>query len=197
MSIFRNGAGRIYYSAQLQYSPLKPRTEPVNAGVELRREYSVRRNGRWQIIHSPLKVSQGELVRRDLDVSIPSRRNFLVVDDPVPGALETVNTDLATASKVDAATGITLSEGAYWYRRLDWIDYASTRWSFYHRELRNDSARFYSDYLAPGNYHLAYTAQAIAAGEFTAAPSHAEELYDPDVFGKSAAAVIEVERLKN
>jgi len=44
--------------------------------------------------------------------------------------------------------------------------------------------RFYSDYLPAGNYLLSYTAQAIAEGKFTKMPVHAEEMYDPDIFGK-------------
>ena len=44
--------------------------------------------------------------------------------------------------------------------------------------------RFYSDYLPAGNYHLSYTAQAIAEGRFTVMPTLAVEMYDPDVYGK-------------
>ncbi|MBT8341853.1 MAG: hypothetical protein KJP07_17755, partial [Desulfatitalea sp.] len=65
-------------------------------------------------------------------------------------------------------------------------------YSFYHKELRHDSARFYADYLPAGNYHLSYTAQAIAAGSFSVMPVHAEEMYDPDVFGKGLPATLEV-----
>ena len=67
-----------------------------------------------------------------------------------------------------------------------------SRWSFYHQELRHDAVRFYSDYLPAGNYHLSYTAQAIATGEFRVMPSHAEEMYNPDVFGKDVPALLTV-----
>jgi uncharacterized protein YfaS (alpha-2-macroglobulin family) len=36
-------------------------------------------------------------------------------------------------------------------------------------------------------------AQSIAPGEFSVLPTHAEEMYDPDVFGKSAPAWLRVE----
>jgi uncharacterized protein YfaS (alpha-2-macroglobulin family) len=82
-----------------------------------------------------------------------------------------------------------------WFFHYDaWSYYGMSRWSFYHKELRHDAARFYSEYLAPGNYHLSYTAQAVAAGEFTVMPAHSEEMYDPDVYGKSASAVLNVEK---
>ena len=68
-----------------------------------------------------------------------------------------------------------------------------SRWSFYHQELRHDAVRFYSDYLPPGNYHLSYSAQAIATGDFQVLPAKAEEMYDPDVFGRSSPVRLVVE----
>jgi uncharacterized protein YfaS (alpha-2-macroglobulin family) len=46
--------------------------------------------------------------------------------------------------------------------------------------------------LPPGNYHLSYSAQAIAVGEFAVMPTHAEEMYDPDVYGKSLPGTLAV-----
>ena len=43
-----------------------------------------------------------------------------------------------------------------------------------------------------GNYRLSYTAQAIAEGRFTVMPVHAEEMYDPNVFGKGLPATLVV-----
>ena len=190
----RSGQGRIYYSARLSYSPTSLTTEAINSGIEIRREYSVERNGRWELLTAPYKLKQGELVRADIYASLPAARNFVVIDDAVPGGLEPVNRDLGTTSTIDADKGeVPLDGGSYWYRFNDWIDFATSRWAFYHKELRHDSVRFYSDYLSPGNYHLAYTAQAIAAGEFTVMPVHAEEMYDPDVFGSGTSATVNIE----
>ena len=137
---------------------------------------------------SPSTSRAGELVRVDIYVSLPTARHFVVVDDPVPGGLEPVNRDLANTSVVDGEAGdFRSSGGAWWYNFDDWRGFGYSRWSFYHRELRHDAVRFFSDYLPAGNYHLSYSAQAIAAGEFKVAPVHSEEMYDPDVFGKGLA----------
>jgi uncharacterized protein YfaS (alpha-2-macroglobulin family) len=48
--------------------------------------------------------------------------------------------------------------------------------------------------LPAGNYHLSYTAQAIASGEFVVMPVYAEEMYDPDVFGQGVVEVLKVGR---
>jgi uncharacterized protein YfaS (alpha-2-macroglobulin family) len=136
---------------------------------------------------------RGELIRVDLYLSLPAPRNFVVVDDPVPGGLEPVNRQLATASEVDADKGaFKRGDASWWFRFSDWHTFGSSRWSFYHQELRHDSARFYSDYLPAGNYHLSYTAQAISEGSFQVLPVKAEEMYDPDVFGQGVPASLVV-----
>ena len=194
LRISKAGPGRLYYAARLFYSPKDLKTEGINAGMDIRREYSVQRNGEWLLLQEPMRIRSGELVRVDLFLSLPAPRNFVVVDDPVPGGLEPVNRDLATASEVDADEG--RFQGAatsFWFTKDDWFRYGYSRWSFYHKELRHDSARFYSDYLPGGNYHLSYVAQAIATGEFQVLPLHAEEMYDPDVFGQGVPGTLIVE----
>ena len=190
----REGVGRYYYAARMFYSPEKLKANAINAGIEVHREYSVERAGEWQLLQSPMPIKTGELVRVDLYLSLPAARNFVVVDDPVPGGLEPVSRDLATASTVDADKGaFEAAGGSFWYRRTDWREYGVSLWSFYHKELRHHAARFYSEYLPAGHYHLSYTAQAIAPGEFAVMPVHAEEMYNPDTFGQGVPAVLRLE----
>jgi uncharacterized protein YfaS (alpha-2-macroglobulin family) len=188
------GRGRFHYTTRLLYASAALKAEPTNAGIEVRREYSVERRGRWELLRSPMQIKTGELVRVDLFVSLPAARNFVVVDDPVPGGLEPVSRDLATASQADADKArLTHAEGSFWYRFSDWREYGLSFWSFYHRELRHHAARFYSEYLPAGNYHLSYVAQAVAPGEFTVLPVHAEEMYNPETFGRGVPASLVVE----
>ncbi len=190
----REGVGRYYYATRMFYSPITLQRDAFNAGIEVHREYSVERSGEWQLLKSPMQINTGELVRVDLYVSLPAARNFVVVDDPVPGGLEPVSRELATTSTVDADKGdFEAAGGAFWYRHTEWREYGVSLWSFYHKELRHHAARFYSEYLPAGNYHLAYTAQAIAPGEFTVMPAHAEEMYNPDTFGRGTPAILSIE----
>ena len=192
--VHREGEGRLYYDMVLSYDPAQTSSDSVNGGIEIHREYSVERNGKWVLAKSPVKVRTGDLVRVDLFVSLPTERYFVVVDDPVPGGLEPVNRELATSSATDAQKGeYEFALESLHSRNTDWRSFGLSRWSFYHRELRHDSARFYSERLGAGNYYLSYTAQAIAPGRFTALPARAEEMYEPDVYGKSSPAVLEVE----
>ena len=197
LKIQRQGAGRLYYSTLMTYSPLDEKRDPVNAGMEVRREYSVDRGGKRLLLSDPMEVRTGELVRVDLYLSLPADRHFVVVNDPVPGGLEPVNRDLATTA-VGAAEGDAgqFPENSFWRQFSDWQEQGTARWGFYHRELRFDSARFYSEFLPQGHYHLSYVAQAIAPGRFAAMPPRAEEMYAPEVFGKGSWELLRVQALE-
>lgn len=193
VAIAPQGEGRYYYAVRLDYAP-KALSDAINDGLEIHREYSVQRDSKWVLLKSPMTIARGELVRVDLYVSVPTAREFVVVDDPVPGGLEPVDQNLATSSSRDVKAGqFQAAGGAFWFNFDDWRDYGLQFWDFYHQELRHDSARFYSDYLPGGHYHLSYSAQAVASGRFTVQPPKAEEMYDPDVFGLDASAVLEVQ----
>jgi alpha-2-macroglobulin len=201
VSIERQGKGRLYHTTRLQYASRTEQNQRVNAGMDIRREYSVERNGQWLLLdqeagsgEKEARIKRGELVRVDIYVSLPTARNFIVVEDFVPGGLEPVNRDLATTSSVDAGQGdYKMADASWWFQYDDWQTYHVSRWSFYHQEIKHDAVRFYADYLPAGRYHLAYTAQAITTGTFARSPVHAEEMYDPDVFGKGRGGVLIVE----
>lgn len=195
LKIEKQGTGRVYYGVRMSYAQTEDNAQRINAGLEIRREYSVQRGGEWVLIESPMQLAKGELVRVDLFVSSPTVRHFVVIDDPVPGGLEPVNRDLATSSEIDAV--YKPGENSWWHREQQWTPYGRYGSSFYHQELRHDAARFYSDYLPAGNYHLSYSAQAIAGGEFSVMPVKAEEMYDPDVFGLGLPASLNVEKAED
>ncbi len=196
LNLTKDGPGRLYYAARVRYAPKSGWENKMNAGMDIGREYSVKKDGKWTILKDGEAIKRGDLVRVDLFLNLPAPRNFVVVNDPLPGGLETVNRDLATASTVDDAEAVyDQAGGSLWFKYSDWREYNFSFWSFYHKELRHDSARFFSDWLPAGNYHLSYVAQAIADGNFAAPPVRAEEMYDPDVYGRgqNGALVIQNE----
>ncbi|MCU7958448.1 MAG: large extracellular alpha-helical protein [gamma proteobacterium symbiont of Bathyaustriella thionipta] len=198
LSLQKQGVGRLYYSTRMQYALKAKNSQRINAGMQVRREYSVKRNGKWQLLASPMHIQRAELVRVDLYLSLAGSHHFVALKDPLPGGLEAVNRDLATASTLDAEEGdFVAAGGAWWFKYSDWKSYGKGAWSFYHRELRHDAALFFADYLPAGNYHLSYTAQAIAAGDFAILPLHAEEMYDPDVYGTGLPMQLNVQDKKD
>ncbi len=139
----------------------------------------MKRNGKWLDLASPMTIKRGELVRITLTLTAPSERYFVVVDDPVPGGLEPLNPDLATSSGLEAEEAAPPG-GAYPY-------------PFYHRELRFEAARFFADEVGQGAHMLTWIGQAVAVGSFAVPAPHAEQMYDPDIFGNDVPARLVVE----
>ena len=48
--------------------------------------------------------------------------------------------------------------------------------------------------LSEGEHVFTYLVRATTAGTFVAAPTHAEEMYEPEVFGRTATTVVEVKK---
>lgn len=185
LSIAHTGNGRLYYTTRLTYAPKIDLLKLVNAGIEVRRDYSRLQEGKWVLLTKNDQLKRGDLVRVDLYVVAPADRTFVVVNDPVPGCLEPVNKDLATASLMDQRQVEDVpAVGAWWHKMKDLVDFNATRWAFSFKEMRHDSVRFYADYLPKGNYYLTYVAQVIADGEFNAAPTVAQEMYNPETYGR-------------
>lgn len=193
LEIVKEGAGRLYYAVRLRYALMAEGDKALNAGIDIHREYSVKRGGKWVLLKDQETIKRGDLVRVDLFLNVPSARSFVAVYDPLPGGLETVNRDLATASGVDADQAVfDEAGGSFWFRFGDWREYGFSRWSFYHKELRHDSTRFYADWIDAGNYHLSYMAQAIADGAFNVPATRAEEMYDPDIYGRATNRMLTI-----
>ena len=161
-------------------------------GIELQREYVVVRDGEYTTLSSDADLEQGELVRVNLFLDVPADRHFVVVDDVVPGAIEPVNRNLATDSDLDAEFGgDELPEDSAWFDVFKDRS-GSGRWFFYHREVGHKNVRFYADFLPAGSYRLHWVGQVIGSGEFTVLPAHAEEMYQPSIYGNSTGMKVQV-----
>ncbi len=178
LEIRADGSGRAYATSRLSY--VEPDTRPAeSAGMTVRRQYFVHRDGSWQPLDaSPMRVRRGDWVRVDLQLETPAWMYQVVVDDPVPGGLEPLNPDLATAAGIDLPAG----DGAYPY-------------PFDYRELRFDAVRHFAAALPAGQYALSWVGQAVCTGEFAVGRVHAEQMYEPDVYANGGSARLVVEEV--
>ncbi|WP_295687472.1 alpha-2-macroglobulin family protein, partial [uncultured Nevskia sp.] len=179
LEIRHAGEGRGYWAANVRYVQADDQASAANAGISLKRNYAVKRDGQWQALTSPMTIRRGELVRIELLLNTPVARSFVVVDDPVPGGLEPVNPDLAVSSGLDAAEAEPPG--------------SASPYPFYHRELRFEAARWFADGVEAGSHRLYWVGQAVATGEFAVQAPHAEAMYDPDIFGNEVPARLIVE----
>ena len=61
-------------------------------------------------------------------------------------------------------------------------------------EKLDDQVRLFATRLGEGHHEFAYIVRATTAGAYSTAPAHAEEMYEPEVFGRTATAAIDVRK---
>ena len=65
-------------------------------------------------------------------------------------------------------------------------------WYFSHSELRDEKAVLFASYLPKGTYEYIYTVRASIPGEYRVIPAQAEQMYFPEVFGRSDGGLFRV-----
>ena len=97
--------------------------------------------------------------------------------DPLPAGLEPLNPslDVSTTPRPDDSP---TADESYWCWCWTWYD---------HVNLRDDRAEAFAAWLGAGVYEYTYEARATTPGEFVVPPARAEEIYAPEVFGRSAS----------
>jgi alpha-2-macroglobulin len=181
----KTGAGRLYYRIGLRYAPSNLSLAPRDEGFVVERRYEaiddpgdvrLLSDGRWE-------VRAGANVRVHLTMVADSQRTNMALIDPTPAGFEILNPDLATAvhvppEEVDPDDPIPFLR---WWGR--WFD---------HQNQRDDRAEAFASWLPAGTYEYSYVARATTPGSFVTPPARAEELYAPEVFGRSATATVVV-----
>lgn len=187
-----NGTGNLYYGALLRYAPAVMPLDPMDRGIIVQRWFEPYNGG------GQAKAARaGELVRVRVRVATPMRRHFVAVDVPLPAGLEAVDTSLASTASLPGPVGSGEEEGpgeGYEYEGgedLSETDEPSSPWAtrfwspFNHTEMRDDRVIFFADELPPGVHVTSFVARATTPGDFVLKPAHAEEMYTPEVFGRS------------
>jgi uncharacterized protein YfaS (alpha-2-macroglobulin family) len=195
-----DGSGRLFYEARLRYAKKELPAEPLDRGFFVKKTMRAVRPEQLATAVSSIPSASassfagGDLVLADLVVVTPSPREFVVVDDPLPAGLEPVDMRLATTGAsldVDNA-GEPATDDDYEGRddRLATGNEYLSSWP--RREMRDDRVLFFVDHMAAGMYHYRYLARATTFGKFVVPPTKAEEMYVPEVFGRSGAITVDV-----
>ncbi|MBI2214988.1 MAG: Ig-like domain-containing protein [Acidobacteria bacterium] len=179
----REGTGVLYYIARLRYASMTPATSSMNKGFQIKRTYSLEN----EPAKSGTSYAAGDLVRVTLELKLPKERRWVAVTDPLPAGFEPVESWFATTA-LDLRNEQRYGEEA---EEQDWM----TSWrkgGFDHIERHDDRVNLFATRLSAGTHVFSYVARATTAGNFIASPVHAEEMYEPEVFGRSKADLVEV-----
>lgn len=188
----REGSGRLYYRIGMQYAPRDLKLKPVDYGFTVLRKY--------EAVDSPDDVKQnpdgswsirlGARVRVHLTLVAPSRRYHVALVDPLPAGLEILNPELAVTEKLpDKQDTAVFEYGSasflfdIWWRR-NWFE---------HQNFRDERAEAFTALLWGGVYEFSYYTRATTPGEFIVPPTKAEEMYNPETFGRTGTDFVRIQ----
>ncbi|HSA19939.1 MAG TPA: MG2 domain-containing protein [Myxococcota bacterium] len=197
----KQGAGVLYYGARLRYAPAELPMTPLDQGLVVQRWFEPYQGG-----GQATAFKAGDLVRVRVRVGSPQERQYLVVEVPLPAGLEAVDTSLASTARIGAmgeegpgqgyeheSAEDTYADQADGESPGELGPYAASFWSpFNHVEVRDDRVLLFADHLPPGVHVSSFVARATTPGRFLMKPARAEEMYTPEVFGRSAGGVLDV-----
>ncbi len=181
----KEGPGRLYYRLGLRYAPTDLSLEPVDMGFVVQRSYEalddpedVHRDGDgvWH-------VRAGARVRVRLTMMADNRRYHVALVDPLPAGLEIVNPALAVSGDLPQDPNAPDYRYGWWWWRT-WYE---------HQNMRDERAEAFASLLWEGVYQYSYVARATTPGIFVVPPTKAEEMYSPEVFGRSSSDWVIVE----
>ena len=183
--INKTGPGRLYYRLGLKYAPTDLWLEPLDMGFVVLREYEavddpeevyLDNDGTWHI-------KAGARVRVRLTMVADNRRYHVALVDPLPAGLEIVNPALAVSQSIPQDPNSSDYRSGWWWWGT-WYE---------HQNMRDERAEAFTTLLWDGVYEYTYIARATTPGTFIAPPAKAEEMYSPEVFGRSSSDWVIVE----
>ena len=183
LTFTRTGAGTLFYSARLRYAVDRLFQQGSDQGIRIARSYAPYVETGTRPAATTFKA--GDLVRVTLTLKLTKERRFVAVTDPLPAGFEPVESWFATSAATLAREQDRGDSGGDW---MSWWQ----RGGFDHVERHDDRVQLFATRLGEGRHTFSYVVRATTAGTFRTAPAHAEEMYEPEVFGRTATAVIEI-----
>ena len=182
--IEKDGAGRLYYRLGLRYAPTSLKLDPVDMGFVVQRVYEAVDDPEdvYQDEDGVWHIKAGTRVRIRVTMVADNRRYHVALVDPLPAGLEIINPALAVSESVPQDPNS--ANYGYWWWWGTWYE---------HQNMRDERAEAFTPLLWEGVYRYTYVARATMPGTFIVPPAKAEEMYSPEVFGRSGSDLVVIE----
>jgi uncharacterized protein YfaS (alpha-2-macroglobulin family) len=169
--------GQLYYTMGLRYFVPTQSLEAVDRGLVVSRRYAVVDRPEEPVT----KASAGDVIAVRLTIVNRNDAHYFVLEDPLPAGCEALDASLRTTSAAVTAP------------RLRVLGEQLSFWThFSHSELRDDRVAVFAEYLPLGTYEYTYLMRATIPGAFHVLPTIAQEMYFPEVFGRSQGSLFTV-----
>lgn len=178
------GAGRLYYRLGMNYAPDDLNLEALDRGFTVLRTYEAvdDPNDVYQDEDGVWHFKAGARVRVRVTMVTDNRRYHVALVDAIPAGLEILNPSLAVTEDIPSDPSSEANRNWWWWGT----------W-YQHQNLRDERAEAFTTLLWEGVYDYSYVTRATTPGTFVVPPAKAEEMYSPEVFGRSSSDWVIIE----
>jgi uncharacterized protein YfaS (alpha-2-macroglobulin family) len=171
--LIKEGKERLHYALTLHHYWSQESLEPTGAldGPSLRREYFDPVTGEPK---TGYRVS--DLIGVRLTVEVPEEMWYVTVEDSLPAGVEAI----AGSLKAESGQGPVLSE---------------VEGRGIHFERREEKAVLFIQKVEAGEHVYSYLVRATVPGRFRSMPALVYPVYEPNLWGRSASELLQVESL--
>lgn len=176
----QSGAGRLYYAARVRYFLPSEEVPARNEGLSVARQYIAVDPQTLRATGAEVnQVAVGDLVQVKLTVIAPNDLYFFALEDPLPAGFEALDPSLLTTSQAAQEP-----QGQRVLPPEEKSPFYYDAWSS--RDIRDEKVALFASLLKRGTYEYTYLMRATVPGEFNVMPALGYEMYEPEVFGRSA-----------
>lgn len=180
-----SGSGALYASAEVSYVAEQEFLEPDAQGITISRSYETlvpsidEETGQYGYDRIPLNAAHrvGDYVLVTVTLTPDEAQRYVLVNEPVPAGYRVIENDQAfRVAGVETPHGWDYFGWNYWYDG---------------RDIRDERVDYYFTYLQ-GEVSFTYILRAETPGVYTALPTQAWLMYEPDVKGLGARTVLAI-----
>ncbi|KMQ49971.1 hypothetical protein CHISP_3117 [Chitinispirillum alkaliphilum] len=172
--LLKEGQGRMYYRIGMDYAPVNLMLEPANHGFHVERSYRGVDNEDDVVLRDDgvYEIRTGSRVRVTVRMVAPGQRYNVALVDPLPAGLEVLYPAFVETEEVP------------WHGTLLFCRWFSGPW-YEHQNMRDERVEVFSSFLWGRDHEYVYYARATTPGDFIVPPAKAEDMYAPEIFGRS------------
>ena len=191
VEITKLGRGTLFYSLSMKYALPVEEQIARDEGLSVYVEISELDSGK---VVKNNALQAGTIYKAQVTLSSTKNRTFVALRVPIPSGAEVLNADFATmpqlagtASKDEAAsTEGTLDEWGNWFA-------PGYNFGLSSREIYDNEVRYFWDAFPRGRQQVEFLFRPVRSGSFTVPSATAECMYEPEIFGRTQGAMVEIQ----
>ncbi|MEE0133162.1 MAG: MG2 domain-containing protein [Treponema sp.] len=191
MEFSKTGTGTLFYSLSMKYALPVEEQLARDEGLSVYVEISELDSGK---VVKNKALQAGTIYKAQVTLSSTKNRTFVALRVPIPSGAEVLNADFATmpqlagtASKDESAsTEDTLDEWGNWFA-------PGYNFGLSSREIYDNEVRYFWDAFRRGRQQVEFLFHPVRSGSFTVPSATAECMYEPEIFGRTQGAMVEIQ----